>query len=129
VAGPSGTRVERGPARVLDSTASIRVDVTAAGRYTVGYRVVSADGHAVSGQTRFRFTPGGSARPGTAQPSANSAQSGHEGDAAGGNGPGRVIGIVAGAGLVGGLALLTVRRMPGGIVNPGSSSADRKDSS
>ena len=126
VTGPSGTQVEQGPVQVLDNTASVRVHVLAAGRYTVAFRVVSADGHPVSAQTSFRFTPGGSARPGTAQPSANSAQSGHEGDAAGGNGPGRVIGIVAGAGLIAGLALLTVRRLPGGLVNPGSG-AGRRD--
>jgi copper resistance protein C len=129
VAGPSGARVERGPARVLDKTASIRVDVMAAGRYTVGFRVVSADGHAVSGQTRFRFTPGGSAMPGTAQMSAGPTHSGDEGAAAGGgSGRVRVIGIVAGAGLIGGLALLTVRRLPGGIANPVSGSAGDKDS-
>ena len=45
-----------------------------AGRYTVAFRVVSADGHPVSAQTSFRFAPGGSAQPGTAQPGPNDAR-------------------------------------------------------
>jgi hypothetical protein len=35
---------------------------------------------------------------------------------------------VGGAGLIAGLGLLTVRRLPGGIVNPGSGREGRKDS-
>jgi methionine-rich copper-binding protein CopC len=128
VAGPSGTRVERGPVRVRGKRAGVRVDVTKAGRYTVGFRVVSADGHPVAAQTSFSFSPGGTARPGTAQPSASSAHAGHDGDAAGdGSSRGRVIGVVAGAGLIAGLGLLTVRRLPGGIVNPGSTGTGQKD--
>lgn len=111
VTGPSGTRVQQGPVRVLDNIASVRVDVTAVGRYSVAFRVVSADGHPVSAQTTFWFAPNGSAQPGTAQPVAKD----------GGWSRGRVIGIVAGVGFLVGLALLTVRRMPGGIVNPGGS--------
>jgi hypothetical protein len=119
VTGPSGSRVDHGSVQVLDNTASVRVEVLAAGRYTVAFRVVSADGHPVSAQTSFVFAPGGSARPGTAQPG-RTGHSGHESAAAGGGfSRGRVIGIVAVAGLLVGLALLTVRRLPGGLVNPG----------
>jgi methionine-rich copper-binding protein CopC len=125
VTGPSGARVEQGPVRVLDNTASVRVDVAGAGRYTVAFRVVSADGHPVAAQTSFRFAPGGSARPGTSQPSGGVGHAGYEADAEGGWSRGRVIGVVAGAGLLAGLALLTVRRMPGGIVNPNRSSGRR----
>ena len=128
VTGPSGTRVEQGPVQVLDNTASVRVGVRAAGRYIVAFRVVSADGHPVSAQTSFRFTPGGSAQPRTAQPGTTpAAHAGHEVAADGGGFTrGRVIGIVAGAGLLTGLALLTVRRLPGGLVNP-TSGASRRD--
>jgi methionine-rich copper-binding protein CopC len=119
VTGPSGARVDQGQAQVLDNTASVRVEVRTAGRYTVAFRVVSADGHPVSEQTSFVFAPGGSARPGTAQPD-RTGHAGHESAAAGGGfSRGRVIGIVAVAGLLVGLALLTVRRLPGGLVNPG----------
>jgi hypothetical protein len=122
VTGPSGMRVDHGRAQVVDDTASVRVDVMTAGRYTVAFRVVSADGHPVAAQTGFRYVPGGSARPGTAQPGMTQAgPADHEAAAAsGGFSRGRVIGIVAGAGLLSGLALLTVRRLPGGLVNPDS---------
>ena len=128
VTGLSGTRVDQGSVQVLDNTASVRVHVMAAGRYTVAFRVVSADGHPVSAQTSFRFEPGGSAQPGMAQQGTTpAAQAGHEEAADGGGfGRGRVIGIVAGAGLLAGLALLTVRRLPGGLVNPGNG-AGRRD--
>lgn len=121
VTGPSGTRVDHGQAQVLDNTASVRVEVMTAGRYTVAFRVVSADGHPVSARTSFRFAPGSSAQPGTAQPgtTVHAGQAGNEAAAAGGVfSGGRVIGIVAVAGLLAGLALLTVRRLPGGLVNP-----------
>ena len=125
VTGPSGTRVDQGSVHVLDNTASVRVHVMAAGRYTVAFRVVSADGHPVSAQTSFRFTPGGSAQPGLVQH--DTTHAGHEAAADGGGfSRGRVIGIVAGAGLLAGLALLTVRRLPGGLVNPGNG-AGRRD--
>jgi len=119
VTGPSGTRVDHGQPQVSDNTANVRVEVKTAGRYTVAFRVVSADGHPVSAQTSFRFAPGGSAQAGTAQPGPT-VHAGHEAAAAGGGfSRGRVIGIVAVAGLLAGLALLTVRRLPGGLVNPG----------
>ena len=125
VTGPSGTRVEEGSVQVLDNTASVRVHVMATGRYTVAFRVVSADGHPVSAQTSFHFEPGGSAQPGMAQQNTTHAE-GHEAAAGGGGfSRGRVIGIVAGAGLIAGLALLTVRRLPGGLVNPGSGTVRR----
>jgi copper resistance protein C len=136
VTGPTGERVEQGPVQVLDNTAGVRVDVRAAGRYTVAFRVVSADGHPVTGQTGFRFAPGGTARPGSAPPSTEHVgQGGHadhaehtagEDEPAGGLGRGPVIGIAAGAALLAGLALLTLRRRPGGIGSPGSP-ASRKD--
>jgi methionine-rich copper-binding protein CopC len=118
VTGPSGARVQTGTVRVRDNAASVRVDVTAAGRYSVAFRVVSEDGHPVSAQTSFQFAPGGSAQPGAARPVVTD----------GGWNRGRVIGIVAGVGLLAGLALLTVRRMPGGVVNPGRSRSGRRDS-
>jgi methionine-rich copper-binding protein CopC len=123
VTGPSGTRVEQGQVQVLDNTASVRVHLMAAGRYTVAFRVVSADGHPVSAQTSFRFAPGGSAQPGMTQAKHPGHQAAVDG---GGFSQGRVIGIVAGAAFLAGLALLTVRRLPGGLVNP-TSGVGRRD--
>ena len=121
VTGPSGMRVDHGRVQVLDNTASVRVEVMTAGRYTVAFRVVSADGHPVSAQSSFRYAPGGTAQAGTMHSGTTmrAGHAGHEAAATGGFSRGRVIGIVAGAGLLAGLALLTVRRLPGGLANPG----------
>ncbi|MDQ1625226.1 MAG: copper resistance protein [Actinomycetota bacterium] len=115
VTGPSGNRVEQGAVQVLGNVATIGVDVRAAGRYTVAFRVVSADGHPIAAKTTFRFAPGG-----TAQPAGSSSTSSTGESRSGPAGLSRagVMGIVAGVALVGGLALLTVRRLPGSTVNP-----------
>jgi methionine-rich copper-binding protein CopC len=55
VDGPDGKRVDHGSTTVLNDTASVRVRVRDPGPYTVAYRVLSADGHPVSGRTRFTF--------------------------------------------------------------------------
>lgn len=62
VTGPSG-RVDRGPTEVLDNTISVDVALEAepayVGRYRIAYRVVSADGHPVSGTSTFQYRPEG----------------------------------------------------------------------
>lgn len=59
VTGPSGARVDRGGPQVAGTTIDQPVDEMAApGSYLVAYRVVSADGHPVSGQFRFTYAPG-----------------------------------------------------------------------
>jgi copper resistance protein C len=117
VVGPSGDRVQHGSVRVVDNTASIKVDLQDSGRYTVAFRVVSGDGHPVSAQTTFRFAPGGTAQAGAEQHSAHTGHGSATADDSG-FGRGRVIGIVAVGALIAGLALLTVRRPPGGVMNP-----------
>lgn len=130
VTGPSGDRVERGTVQVRGKTAGIAVEASASGSYTVAFRVVSEDGHPVAGETTFRFAPGGTAQADSGQPSSGE-HVGHAGaeDATGGAGIGRgpLVGIVAALALVAGLALLTLRRRPGGIGNPRrtASSKDR----
>lgn len=60
VTGPDGTQWARGPVTVEGTTASVAVaPLGPAGRYVVGYRVLSADGHAVSGEIPFRLTRAG----------------------------------------------------------------------
>ena len=64
VTGPGGERFDRGPVTVLNGTvteevAPLRVD----GDYTFGWRVVSADGHPVTGSRTFSFTGGSAAAP------------------------------------------------------------------
>lgn len=59
VTGPDGLRADRGDVRVMDATATQPVDISAPGSYTVGWDVVSPDGHRVRG--RFAFTVAGAA--------------------------------------------------------------------
>lgn len=74
VSGPSGQRVDRGSTSVVDNRVSVgvRLEPRSAdvGRYVIGYRVVSADGHVVSGQPTFDYRPPG---VNAAKPSDNSA--------------------------------------------------------
>jgi len=119
VTAPTGARVDKGAAQVLDKTASARVQVVTPGRYTIAYRVVSADGHPVTGQTTFTYQPVGSPTPSAAVSSSpagggaaarNPADPHANHEEQGGTGSGWVIGGVAGLALLGGFALLIVRR-------------------
>jgi methionine-rich copper-binding protein CopC len=69
VSGPDG-QVQQGPPRLLDST--VRQSLapgSPAGRYTVTWRVTSADGHPVSGTFSFSATAPGSGPSGATAPS------------------------------------------------------------
>lgn len=118
VRGPDGDAVQHGPIEVMDNTATVAVRVTATGTYRVAFRVVSADGHPVTGETSFGFrttptTAGTGGAPTTAADGHH-----HAATADPGVSGGRVAGIVAVVALLAGLGLLTVRRLPGGLVNP-----------
>jgi methionine-rich copper-binding protein CopC len=106
----TGASVAAGKTSVVDNIVSIGVRIESAGNYTAVYRVVSADGHPVSGRISFGVgagNHGGSTDGSAAQPAAGA---GHEhGDMSTGP-PARVVGMVAALGLLGGLALLTARR-------------------
>jgi methionine-rich copper-binding protein CopC len=76
VLGPDGNHYEAGPSAVDGSTVSAPVQpLGPAGGYTVGYRIVSDDGHPVSGSVRFTLTQAG---PGHGVPAAESAGSSAE---------------------------------------------------
>lgn len=66
VNGPGGTRWEGGTATVKSNvmTAPVR-PLGAAGDYTIGYRILSADGHPVSGSVKFTLTKAGTGTPAT----------------------------------------------------------------
>lgn len=69
VTGPDGTRADRGRTTVTGATAAVPVTVARSGRYTVAYRVLSDDGHPVTGQTTFVYQPpGATTTAGTARP-------------------------------------------------------------
>ena len=55
VNGPDGRRADHGSTTVVDNTVAVAVRVRTAGRYTVAYRVLSADGHPVSASIGFTF--------------------------------------------------------------------------
>jgi methionine-rich copper-binding protein CopC len=67
VTGPDGRRYDRGAPQVVDNTiATDLAPLPRTGVYTAAYRIVSADGHPVSGEIRFTVTavtPGASAAP------------------------------------------------------------------
>lgn len=67
VSGPGGGPVNDGDPQVVDGVVTQpTVDTGAAGVYTVDYRVVSADGHPVSGQVDFTVGSGTGQPPGPA---------------------------------------------------------------
>ena len=73
VVGPDGEHYEGGPSSVDGSTVSAPVQpLGPVGTYTIGYRIVSDDGHPVSGAIRFSLTQAG---PGHGVPAGQAAAS------------------------------------------------------
>jgi methionine-rich copper-binding protein CopC len=75
VVGPDGLRYESGDVALDGPTVSVDVaPLGPAGRYEIGYRVISADGHPVTGSVAFTLTSPGSgtgvAPPATGGPAA-----------------------------------------------------------
>jgi methionine-rich copper-binding protein CopC len=71
VIGPDNAHYETGPITAQGTTVTIGVGpLGPAGRYEIGYRVVSEDGHPVTGSVAFTLTTAG---PGAAQAAAASA--------------------------------------------------------
>ncbi|WP_028938489.1 copper resistance CopC family protein [Pseudonocardia spinosispora] len=79
VLGPDGLHYEGGPSQVDGNSVSAPVNpLGAAGKYTVGYRIVSDDGHPVSGSISFTLTQAGTGKgvpAAAAQPEGDSADS------------------------------------------------------
>jgi hypothetical protein len=70
VTGPGGGRWEAGPTTVDDRKVRVRVrPLGPAGAYTVGYRILSADGHPVSGELTFTLRTAGTGNPAPPSPS------------------------------------------------------------
>jgi methionine-rich copper-binding protein CopC len=80
VLGPGNDRWEAGPAVVASNvvTAPVR-PLGPAGVYTIGYRILSADGHPVSGELRFTLTQAGTGTPAPAAPQAGAPDGGNGG--------------------------------------------------
>jgi methionine-rich copper-binding protein CopC len=112
VVGPDGNHFEAGPSTVDGSTVSAPVQpLGPAGGYTIGYRIVSDDGHPVSGLVRFTLTragpghgvPAAEAAGSAADPNAPAACSGPDSGSGSGSGSG---GIPAWPWILGGVLLL-----------------------
>jgi hypothetical protein len=83
VVGPDGLHFEGGPSTVNGNTVSAPVKpLGPAGGYTVGYRIVSDDGHPVSGAIRFTLTQAGSGQGVAAEDAPGAADAGDGSDAA-----------------------------------------------
>lgn len=70
VDGPGGVSYSQGAVRVIDNTAHQSVYPLRSGAYTVAWRIVSADGHPVSGEFAFTMTVPAGQEP-TGLPPAN----------------------------------------------------------
>ncbi|MGB9377561.1 MAG: copper resistance CopC family protein, partial [Mycobacteriales bacterium] len=109
VSDPDGARVQRGQPQIAGKTVSTAVQATKKGVYTVAFRVVSVDGHPVSGEIKFTYAGAGSVS-GTSTASTAPAAGHEHHHQQGGVGNGWIVGGLAGAALIGGLALLMTRR-------------------
>jgi methionine-rich copper-binding protein CopC len=139
VTGPDGTHHATACPSVVDRTVSAPIALGDAGTYTVTWRVVSADGHPISGRYEFDYAPpaGTTATPGTAAaacgaPDGNGSTDGST-DAEDGTGtgtmpeadepagafvgsswgvsPGAAVGIAAGTAVVGAAVVLVALRL------------------
>ncbi|TQS29176.1 copper resistance protein CopC [Microbispora sp. KK1-11] len=74
VTGPDGAHYEQGEITVNGRNVSVGVRTsTPAGAYAIGYRIVSNDGHPVTGAVRFTVTGGGAAPGAVTAPAATPA--------------------------------------------------------
>lgn len=72
--GPDGKDYHRGDVTETDQTVTVdALPLGPAGVYQIGYRVVSADGHPVSGKTTFTLTTAGPGSPEAQAPVATAA--------------------------------------------------------
>ena len=106
VTNAAGASVVQGATSVVDNVVKTRVNTGPSGDFTVAYRVLSADGHPVSGRLSFTVGTGGPGRPTSQVTTAT----GHHHETNTSTGGTRVIGMIAALALLGGVGLLTVRR-------------------
>lgn len=115
VTGADGVRVDAETPAVTGTQVSIPVAATTAGSYTVAYRLLSTDGHAVEGAYTLTYAPPGPGTPVPAAPSPSPPPASGTGAEAGDDAPARdstsaaLAGAVGGS-LVGGAAVVAVVR-------------------
>ena len=80
VTGPDGKEWQGGPATVDSNVVSAPLrELGPKGTYTIGYRIVSADGHPVSGKVTFTLTTAGNGTPAADSASTGSTDGGSDG--------------------------------------------------
>ncbi|MGB3443466.1 MAG: copper resistance CopC family protein [Actinophytocola sp.] len=73
VTGPDGNQWQDGPSAVDSNVVTVPVrELGPKGVYTIGYRIVSADGHPVSGELKFTLTTAGNGTPAPTQSAVDS---------------------------------------------------------
>ncbi len=106
VTGPDGQRRDNGHVKVVDDVVTEPLAGSRpAGRYVVDWRVVSADGHPVSGE--FTFTAKTAAEQFVARPAVPDAKRGTSSSHTG-----LIVGVVAGVVVVAAAGLILLRRRP-----------------
>ncbi len=80
VRGPGNTYWTTGPASVRDNTVTVPLgELGPSGQYVIGYRILSNDGHPVTGKLTFTLTQPGHGRP-VPPPEGDDAQAAAQGD-------------------------------------------------
>ncbi|WP_226899890.1 copper resistance CopC family protein [Nonomuraea phyllanthi] len=99
VTGADGSSWADGSAEVAAERVSVRVKpLPAGGAYVVGYRILSADGHPVTGKITFTLSPGAAGAPATGQaPPRQAAKDAAAAEAAAGGGAGMAVVWIVGA--------------------------------
>jgi hypothetical protein len=103
----SGRHFETDCASVLDRNVTVPASLGGAGKYTVSWRIVSADGHPVSGSYDFTYAPpaGASAAPGSNAPACGHSTA-TAASTASASGSSSVSGVLIG--VVGGVVVLVI---------------------
>ena len=84
--GPDGKHYETGTAQVNGNTVTGTVSSGPAGAYIASYRIVSADGHPVTGEVHFTLAAGATPATGAASSGAGSSGTGSSGGGSSGGG-------------------------------------------
>lgn len=115
VTGPDGNEWQAGPAQVDSNvvTAPVR-ELGPKGTYTIGFRIVSADGHPVSGKLTFTLTTAGNGTPAPANQGGGTTVAGSIGGGSGDAGGGLPIWVwLVGAAVLLGAGLFVALRIGG----------------
>jgi len=115
VTGPDGSTWSTGPVEVSSNVVTATVDeLGPTGEYTIGYRILSADGHPVSGEVVFTLATAGDGTPAPAEAQTEDQASGSADEGTGEGDGGLPVWVwILGAVVVLGAGLTVALRMGG----------------